>query len=88
MYYQIKPKQEVIIKTYVTESLINIIDSINIKITELVLNQYAVIQTDFFSQGLYIKKTLDKIEGTDYADWTSDEYIVDYIVNKYGLELL
>jgi hypothetical protein len=86
MFVYIKPKTETVIREYITSSETYVIDSVSISVTDLKLKSYAVIETVFFSQGKYIKKFSDLLDGDNYNNWSSDDqYIIDYILNKYEL---
>lgn len=98
MYIAIQPKEEKIYKEFkltldgddlcvICET--NIIDNINIDIIELKLNAYAVIETCFYSGSTFIKKTHDILNNDNYYKWGSDDnYIINFICNKYNLSKL
>ncbi len=75
-------------------------DIIEIQINALRLNDSAEIHVDFFKdKGLIIingasvpnyERIAQKqfvIAGADYQAWNDDQYVIDYVMNKFGLTL-
>lgn len=62
---------------------------IDIIISNLELNTKAGITTNFFDDtGTLRRQEFAILEGEEYMDWTTDDYVVNWVCNKYGLQLL
>ena len=61
---------------------------INIKVIYLELNTYAIIGVKLFDVN---SKLLDgyefTLEGDDYSNWHTDNYLFNYVCQKYNLSL-
>jgi hypothetical protein len=79
-FYQIEPKVKIIEKTLTTFS---------IKITEFIFNQSVSLLVSFYdTDGAIIENNFLLLEGSDYNNWSNDDnYIINYICDKYGLTL-
>jgi len=65
--------------------LIQIISKIKIKVINLVLNESAMIEVKSFNDENKLLNTYYfELNGYDYQMWTSDNFIIDYVCNKYG----
>ena len=73
-------------------------DNIDIQINALRLNDSAEIHVDFmkdngiitiqdqsFPSFEHITKKMFVIAGEEYQGWNDDQYIIDFVLNKYGL---
>lgn len=78
--YLIQPYEEVIIHK---------VNRIQIVVTNLELDIKANISTVFFDdRGMVRRSEFAVLEGQEYLDWTTDDYLVNWVCNKYGLVLL
>jgi hypothetical protein len=65
------------------------ITHISISVTTLELNVKAGITTDFYdSQHILRRQEYAVIDGEDYQNWTSDDYVAQWVCKKYGLTQL
>lgn len=77
--YLIQPYEEVIIHK---------VNRIQIVVTNLELDIKANISTVFFDDtGMVRRSEFAVLEGQEYMDWTTDDYLVNWVCNKYGLVL-
>lgn len=83
MSYQIQPFEK-------TETFTNEISSIRIGVYDLVLGVSAKITTTYNNdKGGCVYITDDLLIGDDYLNWGSDDnYIVNWICQKYNLTLI
>ena len=62
---------------------------IDINVIYIELNNYAVIGVKLFDCN---SKLLDSheiyLEGTDYNNWNNDDYLINYVCEKFNLSLL
>ena len=62
---------------------------ISIRVLYLELNNNAIIKVESFSQNNEILDTNQFIlDGEDYQNWNNDDYLIQYVCNKYGYSLL
>lgn len=65
-----------------------IANKIAIKVLFLELNNYAIIKVDSFSQNNELLDTIEfSLNGEDYQNWHDDNYLIQYVCNKYGFIL-
>jgi len=65
------------------------ITHISISVSNLTLNQQATIITSFYDENNEIRrKEVAILEGADYNAWTTDDYITQWVMFKYGLKPL
>ena len=58
---------------------------ISIKVLYLELNQNAIIKVDLFSENNELLQTKQFIlDGPDYKNWYNDDFLIQYVCNKYG----
>lgn len=74
------------------------VDTIDIQVNALRLNDSAEIHVDFmkdngeitiqgqtFPSFEHITKKMFVLAGAEYQGWNDDQYIIDYVLTKYGL---
>lgn len=62
---------------------------IEINILYIELNTSASIQVKFYSTDSKLLNTEEFIlDGDDYHDWVDDTYLINYVCDKYNLQLL
>ena len=61
---------------------------ISIKVLYLELNNNAIIKVESFSQNneLIDTKQFD-LNGSDYQNWNNDDFLIQYVCDKYGYSL-
>jgi hypothetical protein len=65
--------------------LIQIISKIKIKVINLVLNESAMIEVKSFDDENKLLNTYYfELNGNDYQMWTNDNFIINYVCDKYG----
>ena len=65
--------------------LIQIISKIKIKVINLVLNESAMIKVESFDDENKLLNTYYfELNGNDYQMWTNDNFIINYVCDKYG----
>jgi hypothetical protein len=65
------------------------ITHISIAVSNLTLNQQATIITSFYDESNEIRrKEVAILEGTEYNEWETDDYITQWVMTKYGLKPL
>jgi hypothetical protein len=58
---------------------------ISIKVLYLELNSNAIIKVDSFSDCNELLQTNQFIlDGADYQNWYNDDFLIQYVCNKYG----
>lgn len=71
-----------------TKEVLQYGSKISISVLLLVLNEYALIKVQIFDSN---SKLLDVnefiLEGEDYSNWHNDNYLIDYVCQKYGYVL-
>jgi hypothetical protein len=65
----------------------NVITNFIILVESIVLFTKAVLTVDFYnSDGRIVKRERLELAGDDYSNWgNSDDYIINYVTNYYGL---
>ena len=65
----------------------NVITNVIISVDFVVLFTKALFTVDFYnSDGKLVKRERVEIAGDDYSNWgNSDDYIINYVTNYYGL---
>jgi hypothetical protein len=58
-----------------------------IEVTNMELNKSVTILISFYSEYGLIKTDTCIITQPEYDEWTTDEWLITYVVNKYGLVL-
>lgn len=77
--YLIKPYDQIIVYK---------INRIQIVVNSLELDIKANITTNFYDQTGMIRRTeFFVLEGDDYINWTTDDYLLNFVCQKYGIEL-
>lgn len=72
-----------------TETTTETITSIQISVCDIVLGVSAKIITQYFNNGRGIYLTQDTLTGDDYTNWGNDDnYIINFVCQKYGLVLV
>ncbi len=62
---------------------------IEIKIVNLELNIRTYVVVKFYSDDSKLLNIEDfLLDGEDYANWTNDNYLINYVCNKYNLQLI
>ena len=71
------------------KEFINIIEvtSFSVEVTQLNLDVNANILVYFYGVYGLLKTESFLLEQPDYDKWTSDKWLINYVVNKYGLVL-
>lgn len=73
-------------KEYTTTKTIK---SFEIRILNISLNQSATINVLFYGDGgEYVKNETFSLVNPDYQLWTSDEWLINYVADKYGLTIV
>ena len=68
--------------------LIQIISKIKIKVMNLILNKSATIKVEYLDDDNKLLNTYYfELNGDDYQLWTNDNFVINYVCNKYGLVL-
>lgn len=76
-YINIEPK--------VIEKLVH---KISIKVLYLELNKNAIIKVESFSENNELLDTNNIfLDGPDYQNWNNDDFLIQYVCNKYGFTL-
>ena len=58
---------------------------ISVKVLYLELNSNAIIKVDLFSESNDLLQTNQFIlDGEDYQNWYNDDFLIQYVCNKYG----
>ena len=58
---------------------------ISVKVLYLELNSNAIIKVDLFSESNDLLQTNQFIlDGEDYKNWYNDDFLIQYVCNKYG----
>lgn len=61
---------------------------ISVKVLHLELNRNAIIKVESFSESNELLQTKQFIlDGPDYQNWYNDDFLIQYICNKYGFIL-
>lgn len=61
---------------------------ISLKVLYLELNQNAIIKVESFSESNELLETKQFIlDGADYKNWYNDDFLIQYVCNKYGFTL-
>ena len=64
------------------------VSKILIKVSNLELNSYAIIKVQTYdSSEKMITSESFVMSGVDYDNWTTDNYLIDYVCNKYDYAL-
>ena len=65
--------------------LINLVaHKISVKVLHLELNSNAIIKVDSFSESNELLDTKQFIfDGPDYQNWYNDDFLIQYVCNKY-----
>lgn len=80
MSVNVQPKEYTITKE---------ITSIEIRIISLTINESASINILFYGNGgEYIKNESFTLKNPDYQLWTDDQWLIDYVLNKYDLTII
>lgn len=62
---------------------------IEILISNMELGVKAGITTNFYDEIYQVRRSEFAIlEGQEYQDWTTDDYLVNWVCNKYGIVIL
>jgi len=65
------------------------VSKILIKVSNLELNSYAIIKVQTYdSSEKMITSESFVLSGLDYDNWTTDNYLIDYVCNKYGYSIV
>lgn len=76
---QIEPKSDTTTVWY---------DYISISVTNLVLNQECCVNTSFYDKDMsMLKQKWFVLKQPDYDKWTTDQWLIEYVCNLYGLKL-
>jgi len=68
------------------QTIVYDINHIRISVSGLVLGVSAVITTNFYdSEDNLRRQEIAVLDGQDYLDWTTDEYVTQWVCNKYNL---
>lgn len=63
--------------------------SFEIRIINLKINESASINVIFYGNGgEYIKNESFTLQNPDYQLWTNDQWLIDYVANKYDLTII
>jgi len=58
---------------------------ISVKVLHLELNNNAIIKVESFSESNELLQTKQFIlDGPDYQNWYNDDFLIQYVCNKYG----
>jgi len=71
------------------KEFVNVIEvtSFSVEVTQLNLDVNANILVYFYGVYGLLKTESFLLEQPDYDKWTSDKWLINYVVNKYGLVL-
>jgi hypothetical protein len=76
-YINIQPKDLILVSSKI---------SINVLLVEL--NIRAIIRVRFYSNDSKLLNTEEFIlEGNDYMSWQNDNYLINYVCEKYNIDL-
>jgi hypothetical protein len=65
-----------------------LVHKIAIKILHLELNKNAIIKVESFSENNELLDTNNIfLDGADYQNWNNDDFLIQYVCNKYGFTL-
>ncbi len=68
-------------------NLIQVISKIKIKVLSLEINKFAVIQVMCYDNSMnFLCNHVFELRD-DYQLWINDEWLINYVVNKYGFTL-
>ena len=68
-------------------NLIQVISKIKINVLSLEINKFAVIQVMCYDNSMnFLCNHVFELRD-DYQLWTNDEWLINYVVNKYGFTL-
>lgn len=60
---------------------------LKISVMNLELNQSAIIIVKVLDEvNKFISQEEFLLDGQDYADWNNDDWLINYVCNKYGYE--
>ena len=72
-----------------TETYKHTINSISVSVFDMILGVSAKILTQYYDNGRGVYITEDILTGDDYNNWGSDDdYIINWICQKYNLSLV
>ena len=63
------------------------VSKILIKVSNLELNSYAIIKVQTYDSSEKMI-TSESFVLSDYDNWTTDNYLIDYVCNKYGYSIV
>jgi hypothetical protein len=66
-----------------------LVHKIAIKVLYLELNKNAIIKVESFSENNELLDTNNIfLDGADYQNWNNDDFLIQYVCNKFGFTLL
>jgi hypothetical protein len=88
-YFLLKKTRKAISATIKTTTFTDTISYITITVSDLILGQQATINTAFQNETRVVYTMSDILTGDDYNNWGSDdEYIINWVCQKYNLTLI
>lgn len=55
-------------------------NKMDVAVATIVLNEYAIFRVSLYLDGLFITMKVMRMDGQDYQNWTSDEYVNTWIL--------